>query len=82
MIKTEIMNLDKYENNERNGIYGGKAGDKEGITINEEYWIVKYPKSTKGMKGEPDSCVHHCLEILLLRHFRHINKVFFQILMF
>ena len=55
MIRTEIMNLDKYENNERNGMYGGKAGDKEGITIDGEYWIVKYPKSTKGMKGELDS---------------------------
>lgn len=47
MIRTEIMNLDKYENNERNGMYGGKAGDKEGITIDGEYWIVKYPMSTK-----------------------------------
>lgn len=54
MNETLIFDLDKYDNNERNGMYGGKAGDKEGITINGEYWIVKYPKSTCGMKGELD----------------------------
>lgn len=36
--------------NERNGRYGGMAGFKEGITYNNEYWIVKYPKSTKDMR--------------------------------
>lgn len=55
MIETEIDNLDKYRTNERNGMYGGKAGDKEGITIDGKYWIVKYPKSTKGMKGNNGS---------------------------
>lgn len=38
--------------NERNGTYGGLAGDKEGITFQGENWIIKYPKSTKGMRGE------------------------------
>lgn len=51
----EIKDLNQYPTNERNGMYGGKAGDKEGITIDGEYWIVKYPKSTKGMKGKLDS---------------------------
>mgnify|MGYP000755136434 CR=1 FL=1 len=51
MKKTVIQDLNPYIPNERNGTYGGKAGDKEGITINGEYWIVKYPKSTKGMRG-------------------------------
>lgn len=55
MLKTTIYDLDKYPTNERNGMYGGKAGDKEGITINGEYWIVKYPKTTRGMKGTLDS---------------------------
>lgn len=27
---------------------------KKGVTIDGEYWIVKYPKSTKGMEGELD----------------------------
>lgn len=57
MVKTEIYNLHDYPLNERNGTYGGKAGEKEGITIDGEYWIVKYPKSTKGMRGDLDSYV-------------------------
>lgn len=55
MKKTVIQDLNPYIPNERNGTYGGKAGDKEGITINGEYWIVKYPKSTKGMRGTLES---------------------------
>ena len=48
----QIYNLDPYLTNERNGTYGGQAGEKEGITIDGTYWIVKYPKSTKGMRGD------------------------------
>lgn len=55
MANTMIYDLNNCPINERNGIYGGKAGDKEGITINDEYWIVKYPKNTLGMRGEVDS---------------------------
>lgn len=47
MKKTVIQDLNPYIPNERNGTYGGKAGDKEGITINGEYWIVKYPNIKK-----------------------------------
>lgn len=47
-----MLDLDKYNVNDRNFSYGGLAGDKEGIDINGEPWIVKYPKSTRGMKGE------------------------------
>lgn len=35
----------------RHGRYGGQAGDKDGIVYENDYWIIKYPKSTKGMKG-------------------------------
>lgn len=35
----------------RNGMYGGQAGDKEGILVNGENWIVKYPKNTKNMRN-------------------------------
>lgn len=52
MKETTIYDFDTCPVNERNGTYGGKAGDKEGITINGEYWIVKYPKSTVGMRGD------------------------------
>ncbi len=51
MSETKIYDLNPYPINNRTSSYGGQAGDKEGITINDEYWIVKYPKSTKGMIG-------------------------------
>lgn len=35
----------------RNGFYGGAAGDKDGILIDGEPWICKYPKPTVGMRG-------------------------------
>lgn len=47
---TEIYELDKYPLSDRNGSYTGAAGSKEGITINGEYWIVKYPQRTRGMQ--------------------------------
>lgn len=31
-------------------VYGGMAGSKLGIIYQEENWILKFPKSTKGMK--------------------------------
>lgn len=54
MNSTTIFELDSFQTNERNGTYGGKAGGKEAITINGEYWIVKYPQSTKLMRGVTD----------------------------
>ena len=31
-------------------MYGGQAGDKLGVIIDDENWFLKFPKSTKGMK--------------------------------
>ena len=45
--RTQIYDLDQCKISDRNGTYGGNSGDKEGILINGEYWIVKYPKTTK-----------------------------------
>ena len=45
----QIIDLNKCELSDRNGMYGGKNGSKEGILINDEYWIIKYPKSTRAM---------------------------------
>ncbi len=45
----EIRNLDSCPYSSRNGSYGGAAGDKDGIILNDENWIVKYPKSNVGM---------------------------------
>ena len=47
---TEIIDLSKCKLNERAGTYGGKAGFKDAIVYNNEYWIVKYPQSTKGFR--------------------------------
>lgn len=48
----QLYDFDSCPVNERNGTYGGMAGDKEGITFQGDYWIIKYPKSTKGMRGD------------------------------
>lgn len=45
----EILDLSNSEYSNRNGSYGGAAGDKDGIVINGEPWIAKYPKSNEGM---------------------------------
>lgn len=49
-MNINIIDLSNCSWNERNGTYGGMAGSKEGITYNNEYWLVKYPKSTKDMR--------------------------------
>lgn len=33
----------------RNLEYGGRAGEKKGIFYNNEFWFLKFPKSTSGM---------------------------------
>ena len=33
----------------RDGIYSGNGGSKDGILIEGEYWILKYPKTTRGL---------------------------------
>ena len=39
----------KYPLSNRDGIYGGNGGTKDGVLIDGEYWFIKYPKTTKGM---------------------------------
>lgn len=45
----EIIDLDDCALSDRDGMYGGMAGLKDGILYKGEYWIVKYPKSTNDM---------------------------------
>jgi len=45
----EIFDFSECDYSNRNGSYGGAAGDKDGIIINGEPWIAKYPKSNEGM---------------------------------
>lgn len=47
----KVSNLNDAPLSDRNGSYGGAAGSKEGILIDGEYWIVKYPQSTRNMNG-------------------------------
>ena len=35
---------------DRNLQYGGRAGEKRGIIYNDEFWFLKFPKNTIGMK--------------------------------
>ena len=39
----------KYPLSNRDGIYGGNGGTKDGVLIDGEYWFIKYPKTTRGM---------------------------------
>ena len=32
--------------------YGGRAGQKEGILIEGEPWIAKYPRTTRDLAGK------------------------------
>ena len=50
-----ILNLDNAPLSDRNGSYGGAAGSKEGILIDGQYWLVKYPQNTRSMKGNVTS---------------------------
>lgn len=47
-----ILDLDNVPLSDRNGSYGGAAGSKEGVLLNDQYWLIKYPKSTRSMKGD------------------------------
>ncbi|MEG2342531.1 MAG: hypothetical protein RSB95_05410 [Bacilli bacterium] len=37
--KTKIFNLNECEISDRNGMYGGMAGSKEGILLDNEYCL-------------------------------------------
>ena len=49
--ETRLYDLHDCKLSNRNGMYGGMAGSKEGILLNDEYWMIKYPKSTKELRG-------------------------------
>lgn len=51
---TKIYDLDGCVESDRNNSYAGNSGSKEGILINGERWIVKYPKNTKTLRGDMD----------------------------
>ncbi len=46
----DIVELDKYQDSKIT--YGGHSGSKKGLIINNERWLIKYPKSTISMQVE------------------------------
>ena len=56
MKKINIYELDNCATSIKNGLYGGAAGSKDGIIIENENWMVKYPKSTRSI---PDADVSY-----------------------
>lgn len=49
--RLDTMNIVDFNNcKENNKAYGGMAGSKLGIIYQDEDWLLKFPKSTKGMK--------------------------------
>ncbi len=45
----KLFDLDACPYSGRNGSYGGAAGDKDGVLIDGEPWILKYPRPNLGM---------------------------------
>ena len=46
-----IYDLNDYPNSLKNADYGGMAGSKDGILIDGEEWMIKYPKHLSDMAG-------------------------------
>lgn len=49
MIK--IVDFTNCPLSSRNLEYGGRAGEKKGILYKDEFWFLKYPKNTRGMRN-------------------------------
>lgn len=47
----KIIDFSNAEYSIRDGIYGGLSGDKDGVLYNGEFWIIKFPRSTKALKN-------------------------------
>lgn len=45
-----IRNLDSCEYSKKDGEYGGMSGFKEGLIIDGENWLIKYPKNAQYLK--------------------------------
>lgn len=43
----EIRNVDDCEYSDKHGMYGGMSGLKDGLVIDGENWLVKYPKNAQ-----------------------------------
>ncbi len=50
----KMIDFSNCELSSRNLQYGGRAGEKRGILYNNEFWFLKFPKNTIGMKKVND----------------------------
>lgn len=50
----KMIDFSDCEYSIRHGSYGGRAGDKDGILYNNEFYIIKYPKPVRQLKGIED----------------------------
>ena len=48
----QFIDFSQCPDSERNGSYAGNAGSKRGILYEGQCWIVKYPKTTRSMRGD------------------------------
>ena len=46
----EMIDFSRCELSSRNLQYGGRAGEKRGVIYNGEFWFLKFPKNTIGMR--------------------------------
>ena len=46
----ELVDFSNCELSSRNLQYGGRAGEKRGVIYNNEFWFLKFPKNTIGMR--------------------------------
>ncbi len=49
-----IFDFSSCDFSDRNGTYGGNSGDKEGVLIKGEPWIIKYPKKGSRLNNVSD----------------------------
>lgn len=72
----DIYDFSECKLNDRYGRYGDAAGNKDGITFNNENWIIKYPKSTRSMEGDKSIIIRsgYSNTILGLCCYRHSDR--------
>lgn len=47
----ELLDFSNHRLSSRNLQYGGRAGEKRGIIIDDDFWFLKFPKTTRGMQN-------------------------------
>ena len=48
----EVIDFNRCEYSDKNGSYGGLAGNKDGLLFDGYEWMVKYPKNLSQFRGQ------------------------------